>query len=83
MRRFVLRRDIDQTGVSGTGDIAEGVQWTSGEVSLKWRTEYWACAFYLNMAAIEKIHGHSGRTRIVWIDPEPMKAREALRESGA
>lgn len=68
MRRFTLERDIDETGISGTGTIAEGVQFSSGEVALKWKTAVWSCVFYLNVAAVEHIHGHAGKTRVVWVD---------------
>jgi hypothetical protein len=68
MRRFYLQRDIDETGISGTGRIAEGVQFSSGEVALKWMTEVWSCVFYLNIDAVEKIHGHNGKTKVVWVD---------------
>lgn len=68
MRRFVLNRLVDETGISGTGMIAEGVQFSSGEVALKWMTEYWSCVFYLSMAAVDRIHGHGGKTQIEWLD---------------
>jgi hypothetical protein len=68
MRRFELHRDEDATGISGVGKVAEGVQFSSGEVALKWMTPIWSCVFYLSMAAVEHIHGHGGRTRVVWTD---------------
>jgi len=68
MRRFHLIRDVDETGISGTGTVCEGVQFSSGECALRWMTPIWSCVFYLNIAAVEFIHGHEGRTRIVWID---------------
>lgn len=68
MRTFVLRRDIDRTGVSGTGVVAEGVEFSDGVVSLRWLTEWpTSVVFYdRGMEAVEKIHGHGGDTQIVW-----------------
>jgi hypothetical protein len=68
VRRFELQRDIDETGISGTGRIAEGVEFSSGECALKWSTAVWSVVFYLNVAAVEHIHGHQGKTRLVWLD---------------
>lgn len=31
-RVFVLQRHVDVSGVSGTGEIAEGVEWSDGTV---------------------------------------------------
>jgi hypothetical protein len=42
MRRFELHRDEDATGISGVGKVAEGVQFSSGEVALKWMTPIWS-----------------------------------------
>lgn len=35
-RRFLLERDRDVTGVSGTGHVAEDVIWTDGTVDVHW-----------------------------------------------
>ena len=69
MRRFELHRDIDVSGVSGVGVVAAG--WTLpfglGAV-LKWRTPTWSVSWYPRAAWIERIHGHGGATRFVWLD---------------
>jgi hypothetical protein len=67
-RRFHLIRDIDETGISGTGCIAEGVQWSNGWCSLMWLTEYFSLVVYPDIKSVEKIHGHQGKTRIVWVE---------------
>jgi hypothetical protein len=36
MRLFSLVRDEDVSGISGTGPIAEGVEFTDGSVALRW-----------------------------------------------
>lgn len=69
MRRFVLQRDEDVSGVSGTGIVADGVLWPDGTCTVKWRGEYGTEVSHdRGMASIEHIHGHGGKTRIVFID---------------
>jgi hypothetical protein len=68
MRRFELHRDEDETGVSGTGVVAEGVEFFDGTAALRWRTTYASTAVYASTADLEAIHGHQGRTRIEWVD---------------
>lgn len=70
MRRFHLQRDVDETGVSGTGKIAEGVMFSNGWVALTWLTEHTSVVFYPSIIDVEFIHGHGGLTRIVWGDGE-------------
>lgn len=70
MRRFELHRDEDETGVSGTGVVAEGVQFTDGTCAMRWRATHTSTAVYGDVETLEAIHGHNGRTRIVWIDEE-------------
>ena len=67
MRRFFLQRDEDETGVSGVGYVAEGVEFTDGTVALRWLTEHTSTAIYNSIEDVEKIHGHNGRTRVVWM----------------
>lgn len=69
-RRFVLERDTDVTGVSGTGVVAEGVEFSSGVVALTWLTEWPTSVVFHDrgVASVEAVHGHSGSTRIVWLD---------------
>lgn len=68
MRRFNLNRIEDETGISGTGIVAEGVVFANGKAALSWRTSHTSVAVYDSMFALEAIHGHGGRTRIEWVD---------------
>jgi hypothetical protein len=70
MRRFYLERAEDASGVSGTGIVAEGVVFTTGYVALTWLTHLQCNSFYHSVDVMLKIHGHHGRTRIVYIDPD-------------
>lgn len=65
---FVLQRDEDVTGTSGTGVVAEGVRFTGGKVALHWLSVYGAVNVYDSVDVVETLHGHDGRTRIVWVD---------------
>jgi hypothetical protein len=71
-RRFALVRDEDVSGVSGTGVVAQGVEFTDGTVALRW-TSAWPTSVVFHdrgMDAVDAVHGHNGKTRIVWLDPE-------------
>lgn len=68
-RRFELHRDEDETGISGTGVVAEGVEFSDGPVALRWIVgEHRSTVVWPGIASVEAIHGHGGRTRIVWVD---------------
>lgn len=67
MKLFNLVRDEDVSGSSGTGVVAEGVEFWDGTVAMRWRTELRSTTFYDNASSLEKIHGHEGRTRIEWL----------------
>lgn len=70
MRRFVLNRIEDESGVSGTGIVAEGIQFSDGRCVLRWLTQVHSIAIYQNVGEVEVVHGHQGKTVIVWQDME-------------
>src|SRR5690606_3093155 len=73
MRRFELHRDEDVSGVSGTGVVAEGVAFSDdGPVALRWTSEWPTSVVFHDrgVESLEAVHGHNGRTRIVWIDED-------------
>lgn len=59
------------TGVSGTGIIAEGVEFSDGKCVLRFLTKNRSIAIYDNLADLVAIHGHCGSTEIVWGMPWP------------
>jgi hypothetical protein len=69
-RRFVLVRDEDETGVSGTGIVAEGIRFSSGAVALQWTTDWPTSVVFheRGIESVEHVHGHNGKTRIEWMD---------------
>lgn len=77
-RRFVLQRDVDVTGVSGTGVVADGVVFPDGVTVLRWRLSGTSRpAFVRPTTVIHEsvdnvigLHGHDGKTRVEWLDIE-------------
>jgi hypothetical protein len=67
MIMFQLHRHEDATGISGTGVVAEGVIFANGKVTLSWLTEHTSVAIYDDIATVETIHGHEGRTTVVYL----------------
>jgi len=74
-RLFRLERDVDSTGVSGAGHVADGVVWADGTVTLRW---FGAHASTVNWACVDDavaVHGHGGDTRFVYDDTLPAGAK--------
>jgi hypothetical protein len=70
VRRFVLVRSEDVSGVSGTGEVAEGVALSSGKTVLAWTRVPSSIDIYDSVDDLLAIHGHGGRTHIRWLDAE-------------
>lgn len=70
MRRFRLKRNEDESGVSGTGYVAEGVQFSDGTCAMHWLSATSCTAVYHSHVELIFIHGHGGKTEIEWSDPE-------------
>ena len=68
MRRFVLIRVEDLTGVSGTGEVAEGTVFSSGLAVIHWLREPYAMGVYQSLEDVISVHGHEGRTQLQFID---------------
>lgn len=68
-RRFVLRRTEDVTGVSGTGIVAEGVEFSNGVVALQWTSAFPTSVVFhqRGMESVKAIHGHGGATEVIWL----------------
>ncbi len=66
MTYFWLERTEDVSGTSGIGRVAEGVIFSNGWCALHWLTKYTSVAFYQSVAELEAIHGHDGRTKVVF-----------------
>lgn len=95
MRRFELHRMVDVSGVSGLGVVAAGVQFgkaldivwpdgvrttfPAGWVRLVWSTRVGSTGLYASKDDVLSIHGHSGGTVLVWLDPEPVEVESLSR----
>jgi hypothetical protein len=71
-RRFVLDRVVDHSGVSGTGTVAEGVQFSDGHIVLQWMGRWPTSVVWHDkgMESVEAVHGHNGSTVVRWLDAE-------------
>jgi hypothetical protein len=63
---FHLMRFEDESGVSGTGWVAEGAVFSNGWVVLIWPSTTPSLNLYTSIEAVEAVHGHGGLTRIVF-----------------
>lgn len=81
-RRFVLVRDKDISGISGTGKVASGCVFPDGSAVLHWNTKVFSTTVFQDIKELEKLHGHDGATRIEFVeDPkgfQPKTAQEGL-----
>jgi hypothetical protein len=75
IQHFYLERLVDESGVSGTGIIARGVILPSGACILEWATFHSSINIYKNVADVEAIHGHGGKTNIIMGDPSSDKPK--------
>lgn len=73
MRLFHLQRIEDISGVSGTGKVAEGVEFTDGTCAMRWLTNVCCTGFYDSLHDLLHIHGHNGATRIVFLDGDVVR----------
>ncbi|HTF53591.1 MAG TPA: hypothetical protein VK735_39615 [Pseudonocardia sp.] len=67
-RRFQLNRRVDHTGLSGTGTVADGIEWPDGTVVLRWRGDRSSTVYWSSIEDVEAIHGHDGDTAVEWVD---------------
>lgn len=79
-RLFSLERTRDETGVSGTGRVLDGVVFHTGQVVVCWRTNlsddvpgYSSIAVYESWAAFAHIHlaPHAGSSLVLFRDGGP------------
>lgn len=65
---FLLVREQDVSGVSGTGVVAEGAEFSDGTCALRWRGDLRSTAVYTNVGELIAIHGHDGKTKVQWVE---------------
>lgn len=69
-RTFRLVRHDDVSGVSGTGVVAEGVQWSDGQVAIHWLGEWVSTSIWPGIDIALAVHGHQGATVVEWDQPD-------------
>lgn len=62
MRTVELFRERDITGVSGTGVVADGVEFADGVVVLRWFGQHRSTVVWSDIATAMVVHGHDGAT---------------------
>lgn len=68
MKRFEMHRQVDETGISGTGHIADGIVFDDGSVVIRWRTENPGTTMFGSLEHAKAVHGHAGKTQFVFRD---------------
>ena len=81
MRRFRVKRVEDESGVSGTGLVAEGVEFDDGFVAMRWLSNKASVTIFANIKHLKDLHGHGGKTKVVWVDPDPLAHAEEAEEN--
>ncbi len=67
-RRFNIVRAKDVSGVSGIGIVAVGCEYPDFSCTVKWLGEIHSLGVYANIGELNKVHGHGGATKVVFID---------------
>ena len=65
-RTFVLHRDEDVSGVSGTGVVAEGAVFSDGTVVVRWLGKQASTTVWSSIDSMIAINGHGGRTQVFY-----------------
>ncbi len=68
MRRFFLVRDVDETGCSGTGLVAQGLELDSGRAVMEWLVPPCSINIFGSVEELITVHGHSGKSKVQFID---------------
>lgn len=70
MRIGHFQRDLDCSGISGCGRVAELALFSDGHVAVHWVSDHPSTTVYDTLADAIFVHGHGGATRVVWDVPE-------------
>jgi hypothetical protein len=78
MKVFYLKREEDESGISGTGRVAQGFIFDNGKVAVTWLSEHPSVTIYDNIGEVRAIHGHGGKTEVV-MEPDFKRAFGELK----
>jgi hypothetical protein len=70
VKTYLVRRDVDETGNSGTGFVAEACRFEDGTTIVHWNKRTNAIGttstvVYSSFEDAVKVHGHNGKTVFV------------------
>ena len=70
-RKFVLDRKTDVSGVSGTGIVAQGVEFDNGKCAVSFISgPVHSVICYDSLEDVIKVHGHAQQTEVCFVDEE-------------
>jgi hypothetical protein len=82
VRTFKLWREKDESGIRGTGFVAEGIEFSDGRCAMRWlagpKNTHGSVCLYDSIDDLVAIHGHGGSTRVAYL----WKERKELKYSG-
>ena len=70
---FVMVRNADETGVSGTGPVADGIVFPSGSCVVEWRGSTPCVQVWSSFSAFKRVHidpHPDNRTELRWLSVE-------------
>ena len=68
----------DESGISGTGRIAQGFIFDNGKVALTWLSEHPSVTIYDSIGEVHAIHGHGGKTEVI-MEPDYKRAFNEMK----
>jgi hypothetical protein len=67
LRVYDFVRTHDVSGVSGTGVVAQVVEFSNGRAVMNWTREPHATTVYLSLSDLLSVHGHGGASKLVQV----------------
>lgn len=69
MRLFTLQRNVDVSGISGTGVVAQCCEFSDGQCAISWQSMMPSICFRDSLEQVIGIHGHGGNTQVIFQYP--------------
>lgn len=80
VKSFYLYRTEDESGISGTGRVAQGFVSDNGKAALFWLSAHPSVTVYDSVGEVQAIHGHSGKTELRY-EPDFKRAFNEMKEA--
>lgn len=81
-RRFLLQRNQDIPDFNGAGVVAEGVVWSSGQVTLHWPGQPTVTSLWSSLDDVLAFHRDCGWITVDWLDHKDDCRRECVEYYG-